>query len=67
MSPRHGRGRKVCRHSDDCEDAAPASKGAFDMATIQVGSVATDDPFLEGIDMIGVSTNITDLKAAVDA
>ena len=43
------------------------STGAFDMATIQVGSVARDDAFLEGIDLIGVSTNMTDLKAAVDA
>lgn len=43
------------------------STGAFDMATIQVGSVAKDDPFLEGIDLIGVSTDMTDLKAAVDA
>ena len=43
------------------------SSGAFDMATIQVGSVAKDDPFLEGIDLIGVSTDMADLKAAVDA
>ena len=43
------------------------SSGAFDMATIQVGSAAKDDPFLEGIDLIGVSTNMTDLKGAVDA
>lgn len=43
------------------------STGAFDMATIQVGSVAKDDPFLEGIDLIGVSTNMADLKDAVDA
>jgi TRAP-type C4-dicarboxylate transport system substrate-binding protein len=43
------------------------STGAFDMATIQVGSVAKDDPFLEGIDLIGVSTNMQELKAAVDA
>lgn len=43
------------------------STGAFDMATIQVGSVAKDDPFLEGIDLIGVATNMTDLKEAVDA
>ena len=43
------------------------SSGAFDMATIQVGSVAKDDPFLEGIDLIGVSTNMSDLKDAVDA
>lgn len=43
------------------------STGAFDMATIQVGSVAKDDPFLEGIDLIGVSTNMADLKEVVDA
>lgn len=43
------------------------STGAFDMATIQVGSVAKDDPFLEGVDLIGVSTNMEDLKAVVDA
>jgi TRAP-type C4-dicarboxylate transport system substrate-binding protein len=43
------------------------SDGAFSMATIQVGSVAKDDPFLEGIDLIGVSTNMDDLKLAVDA
>lgn len=43
------------------------STGAFDMATIQVGSVAKDDPFLEGIDLIGVSTNMDDLKSAVEA
>lgn len=43
------------------------STGAFDMATVQVGSVAKDDPFLEGIDLIGVSTNMADLKGAVDA
>ncbi|KUP93206.1 TRAP transporter substrate-binding protein [Tritonibacter horizontis] len=43
------------------------SSGAFDMATIQVGSVAKDDPFLEGIDLIGVSTDMGDLKGAVDA
>lgn len=43
------------------------STGAFDMATIQVGSVARDDPFLEGIDLIGVATNMADLREAVNA
>lgn len=43
------------------------SDAAFSMATIQVGSVAKDDPFLEGIDLIGVSTNMDDLKVAVEA
>lgn len=41
--------------------------GAFQLATTQIGSVAKDDPFLEGIDLIGVSTNMSDLKTAVDA
>jgi TRAP-type C4-dicarboxylate transport system substrate-binding protein len=41
--------------------------GAFDVASIQVGLVASDDPFLEGIDLIGVSTTIDELRQAVDA
>lgn len=41
--------------------------GAFNLATVQVGSVAKDDPFLEGIDLIGVSTSMSDLRDAVDA
>jgi TRAP-type C4-dicarboxylate transport system substrate-binding protein len=41
--------------------------GAFDVASIQVGMVASDDPFLEGIDLIGVSTNIDELRSSVDA
>lgn len=43
------------------------NSGAFQLATTQVGSVAKDDPFLEGIDLIGVATNMTELKSAVDA
>lgn len=41
--------------------------GAFDVASIQVGLVASDDPFLEGIDLIGVSTDIAALRSSVDA
>ena len=41
--------------------------GTFDVASIQVGLVASDDPFLEGIDLIGVSTNLEELRASVDA
>ncbi|MTH78490.1 TRAP transporter substrate-binding protein [Paracoccus aestuariivivens] len=41
--------------------------GAFQLATTQVGSVAKDDPFLEGLDLIGVSTSMDELKPAVDA
>lgn len=43
------------------------SSGVFQVATAQIGSVSKDDPFLEGIDLIGVSTNMTELKTAVDA
>lgn len=41
--------------------------GAFHVATTQVGSVSKDDPFLEGLDLIGVSTDMETLKASVDA
>ncbi len=41
--------------------------GTFDVASITVGLVASDDPFLEGIDLIGVSTNIDELRSSVDA
>lgn len=44
-----------------------ASSGTFQIVTTQIGSVAKDDPFLEGIDLIGVSTNMTELKTAVNA
>lgn len=41
--------------------------GSFQVVTAQVGSVAKDDAFLEGIDLIGVATNMADLKTAVGA
>ncbi|MBV6274089.1 TRAP transporter substrate-binding protein [Alcaligenaceae bacterium CGII-47] len=41
--------------------------GAFDIASVQIGLAARDDPFLEGIDLAGVATNIADQKKAVDA
>lgn len=41
--------------------------GAFQLGTTQVGSAAKDDPFLEGIDLIGVSTNMAELQEAVTA
>jgi TRAP-type C4-dicarboxylate transport system substrate-binding protein len=41
--------------------------GAFQIVTTQVGSVARDDAFLEGIDLIGVATDMGELKTAVDA
>lgn len=41
--------------------------GTFDVMSVQIGMAARDDPFFEGIDLIGVSTNLADLRAAVDA
>lgn len=44
-----------------------ASSGAFNVVTTQIGSAAKDDAFLEGIDLIGVATDMTELRKAVDA
>jgi TRAP-type C4-dicarboxylate transport system substrate-binding protein len=44
-----------------------ASSGTFQVVSTQIGSAAKDDPFLEGIDLVGVSTDMTELKKAVDA
>lgn len=44
-----------------------ANTGAFQIVTAQIGSVSKDDPFLEGIDLIGVSTDMDELKSSVDA
>lgn len=41
--------------------------GSFDVMSVQIGMVARDDPFFEGIDLVGVSTNMDDLREAVDA
>jgi TRAP-type C4-dicarboxylate transport system substrate-binding protein len=41
--------------------------GTYDVVSTQVGLASRDDPFLEGIDLIGVSTNMNDLQSAVDA
>ena len=39
----------------------------FDVMSVQIGSVARDDPFFEGIDLAGVSTNMTMLRASMEA
>jgi TRAP-type C4-dicarboxylate transport system substrate-binding protein len=44
-----------------------AGAGTFQVVTTQIGSVARDDAFLEGIDLIGVSTDMAELRTAVDA
>lgn len=41
--------------------------GAFDVASVQIGIASRDDPFLEGIDLAGVATDIPDMKKVVDA
>lgn len=44
-----------------------AGSGTFQIATTQIGSAARDDAFLEGIDLIGVATDMEELKIAVEA
>ena len=44
-----------------------ASSGTFNVVTTQIGSAAKDDAFLEGIDLVGVSTDMTELRTAVNA
>lgn len=41
--------------------------GAFDIVQSTVGAAARDDAFLEGIDLIGVSTSMEQLEEAVSA
>lgn len=41
--------------------------GAFDIVQSTVGAAARDDAFLEGIDLIGVSTSMEQLKEAIAA
>lgn len=41
--------------------------GTFDIVETTIGSAARDDPFLEGLDLIGVSPNIDILEDTVDA
>ena len=44
-----------------------ARKGTFDIVESTAGEAARDDPFLEGLDLIGVSPSLETLKTAVDA
>lgn len=41
--------------------------GTFDVVSAQIGLASRDDPFLEGIDLIGVSTDLAELRGAVNA
>lgn len=41
--------------------------GAFDVMSVQIGMASRDDPFFEGLDLVGVSTDMASLRRAVDA
>jgi len=41
--------------------------GTFDIVETTIGSASRDDPFLEGLDLIGVSPDIDTLKEVVEA
>lgn len=41
--------------------------GAFDVMSVQIGMASRDDPFFEGIDLVGVSTDMVQLRKVVDA
>ena len=39
----------------------------FDVMSVQIGSIARDDPFFEGIDLAGVSINMKTLRNSMEA
>lgn len=41
--------------------------GSFDVMSVQIGQASRDDPFFEGIDLVGVSTNFKDLRTSIEA
>lgn len=41
--------------------------GAFDVMSVQIGMASRDDPFFEGLDLVGVATDMTQLRKVVDA
>ena len=41
--------------------------GTFDVMSVQIGMASRDDPFFEGIDLIGVSTDMETLREVVGA
>ena len=43
------------------------SDNTFNIVSVQIGTAARDDAFFEGLDLIGVSTDMDTLKVAVDA
>lgn len=41
--------------------------GTFDVMTVQIGLAARDDPFFDGIDLVGVSTSMAELRKVTEA
>lgn len=41
--------------------------GSFDVMSVQIGMASRDDPFFEGVDLIGVATDMKGLREVVDA
>ncbi|UFS68441.1 TRAP transporter substrate-binding protein (plasmid) [Paracoccus denitrificans] len=41
--------------------------GSFDVMSVQIGMASRDDPFFEGIDLIGVAPDMETLRKVVDA
>src|SRR5690606_39127308 len=41
--------------------------GAFDVMSVQIGMASRDDPFFEGIDLIGVAPTLPEVRKVVDA
>ncbi len=41
--------------------------GSFDIMSVQIGMASRDDPFFEGVDLIGVATDMPSLRKVVDA
>jgi TRAP-type C4-dicarboxylate transport system substrate-binding protein len=41
--------------------------GTFDVMTVQIGLAARDDPMFDGVDLVGVSTSMADLRKITEA
>jgi TRAP-type C4-dicarboxylate transport system substrate-binding protein len=41
--------------------------GAFDVLSVPIGLLSRDDPFFEGLDLVGVSTDMNELRKVVGA
>ena len=44
----------------------PTRTGTFDVLSVPIGLLSRDDPFFEGLDLVGVSTDMNELRKVVD-